>query len=139
MIVHGSSGTSKRPERDRSQAPQLKADACFEAMLRHCSATRRKTGRTSLAENPRGAAPAAAGSGSPPGGGDDYNPSEDILYGGRAIARWLYADDSDRARRKVFYLASLNRPGMGFFRMGATICLSKSQFLAYVRGGGKLR
>jgi hypothetical protein len=69
---------------------------------------------------------------------DDYDPSTDILYGARAVAKWLFNDDSDEGRKRVYYLNSI-KSGVPFFKTGNTICLSKRAYLAWVAGGEALK
>ncbi len=61
-------------------------------------------------------------------------PKGDIIYGARAIAKFLFDDDSNKARRRVFNLwhhYSQRREQAGFFKLKGALCLSKSQWLAY--------
>lgn len=67
---------------------------------------------------------------------ETYDPSTDILYGARTVARWLFADDSDEARKRVYYLNSI-KSGIPFFKTGNTICLSKAAYIAWARDGKK--
>lgn len=59
----------------------------------------------------------------------------DILYGARACAKWLFDDDSDAACKRIFHIWSVVRGtkrNPGFFKLGATICLSKAAFRAFI-------
>jgi hypothetical protein len=58
--------------------------------------------------------------------GDDGG---DIIYGAKAIAWFLFADDGNRARRRVFNLwahYSARKEKAGFFKLKGAVCLSKS-------------
>ena len=62
------------------------------------------------------------------------NPPGDIVYGARAIARYLFEDDSNRARRRVFNLWNHFRDRkerVGFFKLKGALCLSKSEWQAF--------
>ena len=59
----------------------------------------------------------------------------DILYGARACGKWLFDDDSDAACKRIFHIWSVVRGtkrNPGFFKLGATICLSKAAFRAFI-------
>jgi hypothetical protein len=61
-------------------------------------------------------------------------PKGDIIYGARAIAKFLFDDDSNKARRRVFNLwhyYSQRQKRAGFFKLKGALCLSKTQWLAY--------
>jgi hypothetical protein len=79
-------------------------------------------------------------SGSPPNGGGrpPVGPRPpvpgDIIYGARAIARFLFDDDSTCARRRVFNLWAHYRDRQeptGLFKLKGALCLSKSQWLKF--------
>src|ERR1700721_3049279 len=72
------------------------ADVCFDAMLRHHER------RTPPALGARGPAPPAAAGQAPAQSGGDIE--GDIVYGARAIAKFIFSDASDTARRRVFNL-----------------------------------
>ena len=58
----------------------------------------------------------------------------DIIYGAKAIARFLFDDDGSRSRRRVFNLWSHYRDRKeraGFFKLKGAVCLSKSQWQAF--------
>jgi hypothetical protein len=58
----------------------------------------------------------------------------DIIYGARAIARFIFAEDSNRARRRVFNLWTHYRDRQeraGFFKLKGALCLSKSQWRGF--------
>jgi hypothetical protein len=96
-------------------------DECFRAMQRAAA----KPGSATPARVPAEVAPAA--SGSPPEGGD-------VIYGAKAIAGYLFADQSNRARRRVFGLwahYSKRKERAGFFKLKGALCLSKKQWLAF--------
>lgn len=65
---------------------------------------------------------------------DEYDPSTDILYGARDIAKWLFRNNP--SRRRVYYYARI-KSGIPFFKTGNTICLSKSEYQSWVKRGGK--
>jgi hypothetical protein len=67
----------------------------------------------------------------------EYVPSADIIYGARAVAKWLFDDDSDPGRKRIYYLNGI-KSGVPFFKTGNTICLSKSAYQSWVSSGGKL-
>jgi hypothetical protein len=71
-------------------------------------------------------------SGAPPG----YVAAEegDILYGAKAIARYIFGDDSNRSRRRVFNLWAHyqhSKQRTGFLKLKGALCLSKSQWRAF--------
>lgn len=66
--------------------------------------------------------PAATGGSGCPG---------DIVYGAKAIARFIFDDDGNRARRRVFNLWSHYRDrkeSAGFFKLKGALCLSKKRW-----------
>jgi len=97
--------------------PSQTGDSCFAAMERH----------NSKPPVPPAAPVAAATSGQPPRG--------DVLYGGLAVARWMFPDEEPgRARRRVFHLWAYHnarKERAGFFKLKGALCLSKSQWLAF--------
>ena len=55
----------------------------------------------------------------------------DIVYGARAIARFMFEEDGDRARRRVFNIWTHHRDrreNAGFFKMKGALCLSKRRW-----------
>ncbi len=55
----------------------------------------------------------------------------DIIYGAKAIAHFLFDDEGNRSRRRVFNLWSHYRDRnerAGFFKLKGALCLSKSQW-----------
>jgi len=101
------------------------AEACFAAMQRH-HARMADPAPTALSggKQPPGAPP-------PAGSDDDEAGPGDLIYGARAIALYLFNDDSDRARRRVFHLWDHYRQRKekaGFFKLKGAVCLSKSQW-----------
>jgi hypothetical protein len=63
-------------------------------------------------------------------------PAGDVIYGAKAIARYLFDDDSNRSRRRVFNLWNHYRDRnerAGFFKLKGALCLSKSQWTAFHR------
>ncbi len=58
----------------------------------------------------------------------------DVIYGARAIARFIFAEDNNRARRRVFNLWAHYRDRQeraGFFKLKGALCLSKSQWRGF--------
>ncbi len=99
----------------RTHSKPATADDCFAAMERHNAGPQK---------NPVAvAAPASPA------------PTGDILYGGAAIASWMFPNEKpDRARRRVFHLwahHSARKERAGFFKLKGALCLSKSQWLAF--------
>jgi hypothetical protein len=100
---------------------------------------RNNSNRARTAEAGASSRPAETnGGGTASGGGSVRTPGGgmpgDILYGARAIAGYLFADDSNRARRRVFNLWTFHRDReeqAGFFKLKGALCLSKSQWLAF--------
>jgi hypothetical protein len=74
----------------------------------------------------------ALGAGLPVHGHDgNQDDPGDIIYGARAIARFIFAEDNNRARRRVFNLWTHYRDRQeraGFFKLKGALCLSKSQW-----------
>jgi hypothetical protein len=114
----------------RSKSGPATADECFEAMRRHSakvpSAIRGGMGQ---------AAPLAPQlideGGAPPGQAPEEG---DILYGAKAIARYIFGDDSNRSRRRVFNLWAHyqhSKQRTGFLKLKGALCLSKSQWKAF--------
>lgn len=113
--------------------PAENAGACFAAMQRHH--------RNGTADSTRhvGAIPplAAVGQGGGNGDGGPKRPAAspgDVIYGARAIARFLFDDDGNTARRRVFNLWAHYRDreeAAGFFKLKGALCLSKTQWLAF--------
>ena len=75
----------------------------------------------------------------PPGGGSPPPPPVppgqggpgDIIYGARAIAHFLFGEDDNKARRRVFNLWAhyrARREPAGFFKLKGAVCLSKAQW-----------
>ena len=54
--------------------------------------------------------------------------ADDLLYGGIAIAVFIWGDPGKR--RRVYHLAETER--LPVFRMGATLCARKSRLLAWI-------
>ena len=58
----------------------------------------------------------------------------DILYGAKAIALFIFGDDSKRSRRRVFNLWAHYRDRKepaGFLKLNGAVCLSKSRWRAF--------
>lgn len=97
------------------------ADACFRSMKRKAvSATSRRIPITTVTPMetavPVRTAPATPG---------------DIIYGAKAIAGFIFGDDGNRSRRRVFNLWNHYRDRnarAGFFKLKGALCLSKSQW-----------
>jgi hypothetical protein len=104
------------------------ADACFDAMRRH------NERRAPSASGAKGPAPPAAAEPvqAPVSSGRDIE--GDIVYGARAIAKFIFGDASNTARRRVFNLWAFHQAReerAGFFKMKGGLCLSKSQWRAF--------
>jgi len=110
MFVRRTNVTAKN-----ASEPGTPADACFAAMERHNA---RKP--PSPPQPPPGPVPAG---------------SSDIIYGGRAIAAYIFPDeDPERTRRRVFGLWAYHRDRKeraGFFKLKGALCLSKSQWRSF--------
>jgi hypothetical protein len=128
-------------------SPPLKektlGDSCFEAMVRHAEHQKRTL--------------AVAGGGSgrrppPPPPPPPSAPDEDgdIVWSARGIAKWLFGDERNAARKRVFHLWDLVKQQreedeaagrsadeatdtIPFFRVEGTLCLSKSEFRAWLK------
>lgn len=102
------------------------AEACFAAMQRHHAQGHPAAARAGIL-----ALSAASGDQGekrptmpPPAPGD-------IIYGARAIARFLFGEDGNTARRRVFNLWIHYRDRQeraGFFKLKGALCLSKKQW-----------
>jgi hypothetical protein len=104
------------------------ADACFDAMRRHHER------RTPSASGAKGPAPPVSTEPvqAPVSSGRDIE--GDIVYGARAIAKFIFSDASNTARRRVFNLWAFHQARderTGFFKMKGGLCLSKSQWRAF--------
>jgi hypothetical protein len=117
----GQRGTSRSPGHRNPRRRPATADECFEAMVRHNAGQRPATQTLSAGGH---------GGGGDGGGsrleGDD---SGDIIYGAKAIARFLFGDGGNRARRRVFNLwahYSARKEKTGFFKLKGALCLSKT-------------
>jgi hypothetical protein len=132
-VRKGSAMLSKRSNGNTQQTIPT-ADACFQAMIRH-------HGRNSRTPSgPKGTPPPIGHGGSevengrpasPPSGRDIEG---DIVYGARAIAKFIFGDASDTARRRVFNLWAFHQQReerAGFFKMKGGVCLSKSQWRTF--------
>ena len=96
---------------------------CFAAMERQERAKPDPAHRAAHATAPS----ATGGQGSAGDGGD-------IIYGAKAIAWFLFGDDGNRARRRVFNLwahYSRRKERAGFFKLKGALCLSKSQWRGF--------
>jgi hypothetical protein len=107
------------------------AEECFAAMERHNRVSNNPVPTRKAAQ----AAPYAQlpphGSEAPPGQAGDEG---DILYGAKAIARYIFGDDSNRSRRRVFNLWAHyqhSKQRTGFLKLKGALCLSKSQWKAF--------
>ncbi len=61
-------------------------------------------------------------------------PKGDVVYGAREIAKFLFDDDGNKTRRRVFGLWDhfRHRPETaGFFKLKGALCLSKSRWQAF--------
>lgn len=63
-------------------------------------------------------------------GGAVPNLADDMLHGAKAIARFIYGDDSDKNTRRIYHAA--DKLGLPTFPMGATICARKSSILRWI-------
>jgi hypothetical protein len=124
MIIRRTNLKPLRPVADvGTSAPASTAEEGFRAMQRHAGATRIPI----TAATPESVAVPVRST--PPG---------DIIYGARAIARYLFDDDSDRARRRVFNLWNHFRDRkerVGFFKLKGALCLAKSVWQAFHDNG----
>ncbi|MFL9828756.1 hypothetical protein [Rhodoplanes sp. SY1] len=112
----------------KRNSPHGTADECFETMVRHHARLRQAGGANATPAVP------------PPADGartrDRADPAEpgDIIYGARAIALFIFGDDGDRARRRVFNLWAHYRDrkeAAGFLKLNGAVCLSKSKWQAF--------
>jgi hypothetical protein len=58
----------------------------------------------------------------------------DIIYGAKAIAFFIFGDDGNRSRRRVFNLwahYSARKERAGFFKLKGALCFSKAQWRAF--------
>jgi hypothetical protein len=107
---------------------QATADECFEAIRRH-----HERGARALPSDREPTTPdvaGAGGGGKSTGGITDQEPG-DIIYGARAIAKFIFNDASDTVRRRVFGQWAFHharKERAGFFKMKGALCLSKSQW-----------
>jgi hypothetical protein len=104
------------------------ADACFDAMRRH---NERRAAPALMANGP---APPAAAEPVPAPVSSGRDIEGDIVYGARAIAKFIFSDASNTARRRVFNLWAFHQAReerAGFFKMKGGLCLSKSQWRAF--------
>lgn len=95
------------------------ADQAFAAMQRHHD---RAKGVTAPAEARSSALPPPSPLTGIPG---------DVIYGARAIALYLFGENDNRARRRVFNLWMHYRDRKepaGFFKLKGALCLSKSKW-----------
>ncbi len=127
MVIHRSNISASGP---------ATAEECFAAMQRHHErgTAGRLPGRTA------GPHTMATGGQGGDGGGSGHRvgpaPADpgDIIYGAKAIARFLFGEDGDRARRRVFNLWAHYRERKeraGFFKLKGALCLSKSQWRGF--------
>ncbi len=98
MSSYQSTRQNERYSRPDSSGSRLRrptsADECFEAMTRHHERVR-MDGAVKSASMPSPAPEATKGAAVKPDNGD-------ILYGAKAIARFIFGDDDNRSRRRVF-------------------------------------
>lgn len=97
------------------------AEAAFAAMERHHA--RQHPARDILPSLPPIPAPVAC-----PGA------EGDVIYGGRAIAQFVFGASDNRTRRRVFSLAQHylgRKEKAGFFKLKGALCLSRSQWLTF--------
>jgi hypothetical protein len=85
------------------------------------------------------AVPAARNAGTPASSTGDFSVATppdpgDVIYGAKAIARFIFGEDGNRARRRVFNLWTHYRDRQeraGFFKLKGALCLSKAQWRAF--------
>ncbi|RED25772.1 hypothetical protein BJ123_1305 [Rhodopseudomonas thermotolerans] len=102
------------------------ADECFDAMARHHERVR-MDGALKSAPAPAPIHETAKGAVVKPDNGD-------ILYGAKAIALFIFGNDDNRSRRRVFNLWAHYRDrkeAAGFLKLNGAVCLSKSQWRAF--------
>lgn len=103
------------------------ADECFDAMARHNE-------RRRMAEVIKPAAPSSLPPVTETTRGAVAKPDHgDILYGAKAIALFIFGDDDNRSRRRVFNLWAHYRDRnevAGFLKLNGAVCLSKSKWRA---------
>jgi hypothetical protein len=116
----------------RAKPGAAPAEECFEAMRRHNRLAASTALRNGIGHAVRLPPVPPGGSGAPPG---QASPAEgDILYGAKAIARFIFGDDGNRSRRRVFNLWAHYRDRKekaGFFKLKGALCLSKSQWRGF--------
>jgi hypothetical protein len=104
------------------------ADDCFDAMARHHDRLRYEA----IAKSAGVASPARTSEG--PHVAPLAPEHGDILYGAKAIALFIFGDDGDRSRRRVFNLWAHYRDrkeAAGFLKLNGAVCLSKSKWTAF--------
>jgi hypothetical protein len=120
MVIHRTNLRSNGSNGSAQSARQATADECYRVMERHAQAQRKSAGAPP-------ASPAAPPPSAPP-------PSGDIIYGARAIARFIFGEDGNRARRRVFNLWAHYQgrdEAAGFFKLKGAVCLSKSKWTRF--------
>ncbi|MHB8267429.1 hypothetical protein [Bradyrhizobium sp.] len=122
----------------RSKPGPATADECFTAMQRHNRRGAMPTAVRTLTSHAAPLAPVfAERGGAPPGDTPREIASAeegDILYGAKAIARYIFGDDNNRSRRRVFNLWAHyqhRKERAGFIKLKGALCLSKSQWKAF--------
>jgi hypothetical protein len=126
-VRKGSAMFTKRSNGKVQQTAPV-ADACFDAMRRH------NERRTPPAFGAKGPAPPASAEPVPAPVASGRDIEGDIVYGARAIAKFIFSDASNTARRRVFNLWAFHQAReerAGFFKMKGGLCLSKSQWRAF--------
>lgn len=106
----------------RTTGHSATADEAFAAMERHHA--RHHLGA------PGGSGPPTR----PPGETLCPGTAGDIIYGGRAIAQYLFGKADDRTRRRVFCLAQhylARKEKAGFFKLKGALCLSRAQWAKF--------
>jgi hypothetical protein len=107
----------------RADLASSTAEACYRAMQRHAEGAPPPGAARTVSSLPPPSAPPSA---KPPAG--------DIIYGAKAIARHIFGDDGNRARRRVFSLWNHYRDRnqrAGFFKLKGALCLSITQWKAF--------
>lgn len=106
--------------RSNGNTPVTTANECFAAAERHHvrqTATSLPPPRLTAMETPDGGKIAASAT-----------DAGDVIFGAKAIAFYIFGDDSNRSRRRVFNLwahYSARKERAGFFKLKGALCLSK--------------
>lgn len=67
----------------------------------------------------------------PPGANDTGLPlAQDLMSGAGAIALFMFGEDTEANRRKVYHAA--DKLGLPCFKLGGTLCARRSTILAWI-------